>query len=156
MRKSLTALLALALVAGAFAAPAAEAKKKKKKPKRVERTVEAAYETPVIGVAGLASLCSPPNGCANFSVAQQEQYIKVDVVDSSGTEVLFSMSQDVDGDGSGNIFYRGCGSTGEAVPITAGLELRVSVYEGGGAASSGPCVGVASRGTITATFSNLP
>ncbi len=156
MRKPFMVLLACSLLTSAFVAPSAEAKKKKKK-KRVERKVEATYQAPAAGSGPTGGLCSPGNfGCVVFPLARGEQFAKVEIEDSTGTDIYATLGQDTD-DNPMTIETVGsfCGSTGEEpLAIRPGLEVYVSVYTGPG--TDPPCAGVASSGSVKATFSNLP
>jgi hypothetical protein len=82
-----------------------------------------------------------------------EAFVKVEIKDSSGQDPYWILAQDTDTTTPGyDIFHQGCGNSDEAIPITEGLELRVSVYAFGGPG----CPAVGTTGTIKATLSNLP
>jgi hypothetical protein len=143
MKKAIITALVLGLVAGSLAAPAS-AQKKKKKVKKVERVVEHVYEAPAIG-SGTGACLRPTNSCGDIGVAMTERYVKVEVVDSSGTKVRFSVQQD------GKSLGAYCGTTGdEPIEVAPGGQLTVFPW------TAGTCPGVATQGTITATLSNLP
>lgn len=154
MRRTITTLLVLSLIGGAFAAPAANAAKKKKKPKRVERTAEGTYDLPAIGAGGLG-ICFPGTiGCIAFGATAEEKFIEVSVKDQLGQNVYASVSQDIDGDNRGDQGFNICGSTTEPMPIEPGVEVIVFIWEGPGIRP--PCAGASSSGKVTVTFSNLP
>ena len=67
MRKTITALLAVGLIAGAFVAPAADAAKKKKK-KPYTRVVTDSYASPAIGVSTPVVAAGPASARARTSV----------------------------------------------------------------------------------------
>jgi hypothetical protein len=154
VKKTLVIALVIGLLAGAMFAPA-EAKKKKK---RVERKVELAYQVPSPGVSGVVGACLAVLGvegtaCIDIPTGAGETFIKVDVADASGRPVPFDLAQDSDSTNTGlEIFASGCGTTPDAVPMSEGLAVRVSVTAVGGP----DCPGVSTTGTVTATLSNLP
>lgn len=162
MRKTITAVVAIGLIAGAFMAPAAEAGKKKKA-KKYSRTVEASYAHPApgaaVGVAGVASAaygyCAGyPGECVEFATTAKDKYVKVKVDDASGQKVVGYIDQgDVDGNGIGDLVHYFCGEHPAAVPITAGVPVGVNIY-------SGTCddgsTAVVTSGDIKVTFSNKP
>lgn len=149
MRKTLSLLLTASVVLGAFAAPAAEAKKKKKK--KINRTATATYDTPAIGVGGVAGVCSGANGCAAFPAAPGEKFIQVEVTDASGTPVYGRIAQDLDGDNQADTAVAFCGKSDKVV-IEPGAAINVFIYANG--ALPAPCAGVGTNGTVKATFTN--
>ena len=148
MRRTVTLIVMAALVAGAFAAAPAEAKKKKKKK---TRTVSATYDSPALGVGGVAGLCVAPNGCVPFPAGPGEKFVSVTVEDASGTPSYGRVTQDLDGDGQADEATPFCGKTEQPVAIQPGVEINVFVYAVG---AQPPCAGVGTSGTIKATFSN--
>ena len=160
MRKAIAVAVMLGLLGGAMVAPADAAKKKKKVVKKVERLVEHAYSVPSPGVGGAPySACLaaqlPESGCVNIPLGSGEKFVNVEVADTAGLDVYWILAQDTDtsaGDVGYDIFHTGCGNSEAPIPVTEGLELRISVY-----ASGGPeCPGAATSGTIKATLSNAP
>ena len=165
MKKTLTVVLMLALIAGAFAAAPAQAKKKKKKaPVRTERVVEIEYVMGGIGISspaasgGICPMTEPGSGeCIEVPVlSAAEKYIKVEIADALPTTIAGFISQgDTDGDGIGDLYGDFCG--GHEAPIAlegAGAPVRISFYAGTCADGSG--VSFPTTGTITVTFSNMP
>ncbi len=164
MKRAITALVVLGLIAGALAAPAAAQKRKKKKPPapvKVERVVEYEYTAPSPAVnpapgaavgACMSVLINDVFACANMETSSTEAFAKVEVTDASGQKAYFTMSQDTNDDGIYDIFGQFCGSTPAPVAITPGLVLRVNVSVAGDPACPGP----ATSGTIKTTISNLP
>ena len=161
MKKTLSIVLLALLIAGAFAAVPAQAKKKKKPKKsvRVERLVEYEYQTASPGISGVVGACMTVLGvegtaCQDFPTLANESFVKVVVEDATGQPTNFDIAQDVDGpDVPGlNIIASGCGESAEAIPITPGLAVRVSVTALGGP----DCPGVATTGAVKATLSNMP
>ena len=155
MRKTITALLAVGLIAGAFMAPAAEAGKKKKKSK--PRVVTDTYDAPAVGVAspvvsGGGSTCSGGTniGCVEFTTSSKDKYVKIEVTDQSGQKAGGYISQgDTDGDGVGNLFGEFCGAHAGPVAITPGIPVKVSLYNGTCSDGSPSTV---TTGTVKATF----
>ncbi len=146
MRKVITVALSAVLVLGAFGAPADAGKKKKAKPRKASAT----YDGPAIGAMG-AGVCFPGTlGCFGFGSAANEKAVDVEVVDSLGTPVLASVTQDLDGDGFADTGVDICGKSEEPIPIEAGYEVTVFIWEG--PSVSPVCPSVATNGTINVTF----
>ncbi len=152
MRKTITALLTIALLAGAFALPSAEAAKKKKKAK--PRTFEGTYEMPAQGVAGLVGGCVGGQGCVGIPLLKNESFMQLEIQDQLGQDVYASVGQNVDGDQFTEIIANVCGATEEAIPVEPGFEVTVFVWEGPG--TRPPCAGVSSSGKVIATLSATP
>ena len=160
MKKSIVVLLILGLVA-AFAAAPAQAKKKKKV--RTERVVEVPYTFGGVGVASPAAtggLCftdeTQPFGCKTVPVMAGEAYVKIEVVDATGTSVPGFISQgDIDGDTIADGYGEFCGAHVEPMPLNDEVTpVGVSIYPGVCQDASGG--GIPTTGTIIATFSNMP
>lgn len=157
--KKLIALVAITgLLMSSLTAPA-DAKKKKKG--KTERTIEHDYTfgSPGVatgaGVSAGACLASTfeQTGCINIPLAEGEVYVTVSVTDSAG-QPYGILAQDTDTSTPAyEIFAEFCGETPQAIPVTPGLELRVSLYEVGPPQS---CPGPTGTGTMTVTLSNLP
>jgi hypothetical protein len=146
MRKIITLVVATGLVLGAFAAPSAQAAKKKPK----ARTATANYEGPAVGVLG-AGVCFPGTlGCFGFGTAATEHNVEVVIEDSAGTPVYASVTQDLNGDNQADTSTGICGASDGPIPIEAGYEVTVFIWEGPG--PSPVCAGAATSGTITAKF----
>lgn len=135
-------------------APPALAKKKKKGKKRTERVEVIDYSHPTgLGVAG-AGGCAPALGCESLPVGSEEVYISVEIADTAGQDVYAEIWQDIDGDDMIDQATGVCGATAGFVPITPGVPVSIPIFEGPGI--DPPCTGVATTGTLTVTFSNLP
>jgi hypothetical protein len=148
MRKTIATLLAVGLLAGAFAAPAEAVKKKKRK-------AEGTYANPAVGIPGVVGSGSA-GGTFEFPITSKESFISVEIADDGGADVIFTMSQNTDpSTDTWEIFGTWCGKTEEPVPVAPGIAVRVSVYTIPGP-DQPTCVGPATSGTISATFSNLP
>ena len=163
MKKTLSTLVILGLIFGAFMATPAEAKKKKKKAKKTERVVEIDYTLGNLGVASPAftgGVCfvdpTMPASCKEVPVTASEKYIKVEVKDATGTSVPGFISQgDTDGDGINDGYGEFCGSHDAPVQLTApGTPVGVSMYPGICADASGG--GIPTSGTLVVTLSNMP
>ena len=150
MKRFLIMLMVFGLVAGLMAT--AEARKK---PQRATRTVEGSYDTPVLGMFGECA-GSHGIGCVTFSVGAEERFVTAKVHDAHGLPVFVlirSVPSGPFGEGS-EIYGTFCGETTEPIAVPAGSDLEFWV---GAAASVYGCQpGIATSGTITATFSNLP
>ena len=151
IKRLLTLVLVLGLITGAVAT--AEAKKK---PKRTSRTVEGSYDSPVLGI--YARCGEPGVGCTSFSAGSNERFVTAKVQDAHSLPVYVlvrSAASGAFGEGT-ETFGEFCGETTEPIAIPPGGKLEFMV----GAAASVylySCEpGVATSGTITATFSNLP
>ena len=159
MKRTITVVLILGLIASmALAAPAQAKKKKKKLPVKIERVVEYDYQAPSPGVSGVVGGCLTVLGvegtaCVDTPTGAGEVFVKVKVEDASGQATNFDLAQDSDADNPGlEIFASGCGETADAIPIEEALALRVSVTAVGGP----DCPGVATTGHVTITLSNMP
>jgi hypothetical protein len=152
MRKTIMVLLSASLVFGAFAVPHADAKKKK--PKKVVRKAESVYDTPAIGHPDVVVGCSGSTGCATFAIGANEAFASFEIVDSLGQPVYGSVSQDLDGDGLGDVGFNFCGKTEAPQPIEPGY--AINIFIGAGPGTSPACVGAATTGVVKGTFSNLP
>jgi hypothetical protein len=146
MKKILTLLLVLGLVAGAMSMPAHA----KKKPKKVSRTVEFTYVCPCVGAFQFGSATGTNLGGGPMAVAG-EKFLAGAAVDTTGQPVPVSIEQDTNGDGFNDPVGSFCGKTKTPITITPGLEIRVFVGE-----PSASCPGPAAGGTIHFTLSNLP
>ncbi len=154
MRKAILIALTAALVTAALSVPAGAAKKTKK----MQRKVELTYTEPAFGTAGVG-LCFQGSSCVFFgNPAPKERYVNVEIEDDLGQPVYASVIQDTNGDGSylppDDLIVDICGKTTDAVKIEANKPVSVWIWQGPGVKT--PCPGVASAGTVTATFSNLP
>jgi hypothetical protein len=156
MRKTITTILALGLVAGALLAPTSVEAKKRKPYKRVA-TYD--YTVPAFGQADVGGTCpNAASGCASFATTAKDKFVVVKIEDASGTPVSGTLSHpDTNGDSLVEPLGSFCGQS-EKVAIQPGAELIVFPYMIGstGATESlgGPaqCLGVATQGKITATF----
>ncbi len=149
MKRLVMSFMVLGLVIGAVAT--AEAKKK---PQRATRTVEGSYDSPVIGLLGQ---CAETHGvgCVSFSVGPKERFVTAKVHDAHGLPVFVYIRSTASGAfGEGSESYGSfCGEATKPIAVPPGGELEFWV---GAAASVYGCQpGVATSGTITATFSNL-
>lgn len=152
MRK-LIALAAVAmLVVAAFAAPASAGKKKKKSPP-APRTAEGTYDSPAVGIGGVGGACLGANGCVEFAITSSEAYLTLSAEDGSGSTVFMRITQDPDGDGQVEGVASVCGESAEPIAIAPGVPVNVFVYPVG---ANPPCPGVATSGTVTATFASSP
>jgi hypothetical protein len=151
MRKTITVLLALGLILGAFMAPAADAKKKKKKPYKRVATHE--YQVPALGAGDVGGSCpNATNSCAHFPTTAKDKYIQVTIEDQSGMAVYGTVSHpDQNGDGFVESLGSFCGESGK-VAIQSGAEVIIFPYLIGSFLEG--CQGVAAGGTITGTFTS--
>ena len=163
MKRAIAVALALGLLAGAMVAPAEAGRRKKRKPPvpvKVERVVEYAYQGPGIGFStpvASGGYCYPePTACAVFLPEAGEKYIKIEVVDASGTTIAGSISQgDQDGDGIGDLYGEFCGAHPEPVELAVeGAPFDLSMYSG--SCYGTPSPSVMTTGTVKVTFSNMP
>ena len=161
MKKTIITIISVGLIAGALFAPAAEAGKKKKR-KPYKRTATYQYQAPAFGQAETVGFCpgqpSQLDGCSSFPTKGKDKYVRVKIKDATGLPVTGTLSHpDQNGDGFVESLGSFCGKS-KKVAIQPGAELIVFPYAIGstGAFSSfgGPeqCIGVATQGTIKATF----
>jgi hypothetical protein len=150
MRRALVLMIVLGLVLGSVAVADA-----KKKPKRTTRTAEGAYDAPPLVVAGTCAQTGAV-GCVLFATGADESYVTAKVTDQHGLPVLVQVSANTDGNTGDDVTFGSfCGETTEPIKIDPGVELHFWV----GAASTairGCPPGIATSGTVSATFSNLP
>ena len=156
MKKALSVTLILAVVFGAFSLAPAQAKKKKAK--KIERVVEVPYSCPcgVNPVAGfkLDTITGENIGGATIPLQMTDMYMTGVAEDALGQNVYVAFSQDTDGDGFNNDVGAFCGETTEPMEVShVEGEYRMFIY-GGLCDDNSPAV--ASNGTITLTFSNMP
>lgn len=152
MRKALTGAIAGALLLGALAAPVQAGKKPK------QRKAEMPYSEPAHGTAGIG-VCFQGASCAFFGPPMaKEKFVSVSIEDGLGTDVYASVIQDTNEDGNflatDDLTVNFCGAMSEPVELEPGKAVSVWVWQGPGA--NPPCVGAASSGTVTATFSSTP
>ena len=151
-------ILVLLMIVGLVVGSVATAEAGKKKPKRVERTVELGYDAPSPGISGVVGACMavlgvPGTACIDTPLGASDLFVKVTVTDATGQPTNFDLAQETDPSTPyTDIFASGCGETPDAIPITPGVPLRVTVTAIGGPT----CPGVATQGTIELTLSNLP
>lgn len=159
MKKTLAVALALGLLVGALVAPAEAAKKKKKKkPERIERVVEFDYVCPCPGFYQFGSATGTNFGGGPLAIGLGEIFVKITAEDASGTSILVSINQDVDGDGFNDGVADVCAPPedspeNEPVEVNEGLEMRLFITTGT-CEDGSPSVPLG--GTLTVTLSNLP
>ena len=153
MKALLATITGLCLAASIYSAPV-EAKRRPKKVKKITREATVHYDTPGLGVAGLlvwTPNCGVPNnGCAYFQSSTREAYVDIEIIDDSGKDATGAIIVD----GGEDIVF--CGSTPEPVAIEPGSRVHVTVHVGPGHGGPADCIGVATSGTVKATFSNIP
>lgn len=156
LKRILVLTMILSLVFGSIATADA-GKKKKREPKRVVRVVEVTYDGPAIGVgaAGAGVCLGALNSCGLVPIGDDDKFLEVEVTDTSGTTVQLSLGQDTDEGAVGTEVDLGaiCGASTESIAIQApGVPITTFPWAIGGP----DCLGVATTGTITFRFSNLP
>lgn len=146
MNQRILSVLVVGLIAGSLGAPA-EAKRKPK-----ARVAEGSYDNPAVGVPGVVGTSSL-GGAVEFVTMAHEGHMSVVVEDSAGGAPFITFSQDSDPSNSTGweIFATACGETEEPLVIEPGLAVRVSVYTTPGP-NEPTCIGPATSGAITATF----
>ena len=152
MKKTLTVVLMMALVAGSFAAAPAEAAKKKK---RTEREAQGTYIAP----ATLVGNCTQTDGvgCMTIQTGGTESFLTATVTDMHGQPVSIAVDADLDGDGTTETNYGSfCGETTEPIQFDPGAALVFWVGRADVAAVDGCAPGIATQGTLDVVFSNMP
>jgi hypothetical protein len=151
-RSVLAVLLSAALLTGVIGQlPDASAAKKKK---RVERTETAEY----VGFSGfrgaVEGTCDqPPMGCVSIPVEPGEKFVSVEIVDAAGQPVWASVY--IYGYSEGAPHEHVCGKSDVPLAMNGAEELVVVLTQTTGGATEA-CLGPSTRGTVSATFSNLP
>ena len=161
MKRVLALTMILGLLVGSITTAEAQKKKKEKKVVKVERVVEAVYQCPCgvwtpVQSAGFW-LAGGAIGGALVPTGADDKFVEVEVSDASGQNVFIGMAQNVDGTDNfaevpvGDV----CGSTEEPISIpNPGVQVDIFVYMGTCSDMATPSI--ATSGTITLTFSNLP
>jgi hypothetical protein len=159
MKRVITVVLVMGLIAGAMFAPA-EAKKKKKKPPapaKVTREAQGTYAAPGTVVGN----CTQTDGvgCMGIPSGAEEQYLTAKVTDESGNPVLISVQADLDGDARSDVTYGVfCGETKEPIQFDAGVTLIfwVSTLTSAPSRVTEGCIpGQGTSGTLDVVFSNM-
>ncbi len=142
-------VLATMVVIFALGAQATAAGKKK----RVER-VETRQYVGFSGFRGAAEgTCDmEPAGCVIFPVEKNDRFVSIEVVDTAGMPVWASVYVY----GYPSAHEHVCGSSESPFKVTKGLQTLVVVVTQTTGGATEPCVGPATVGTVTATFSNVP
>ena len=150
MKRTLTILVTVGLVAGAlFAGPAEAGKKKKKKVKRVERKVEVVYEGLAAGIGGVTGVCVT---CTSVATGADDLFMSVEVQDDLNPGAGVRFSYDSDGDGTNDTGFNVCGATTDPLQLPGSVQLTMFNY-----ATYVDCpAGAAISGKAIVTFSNLP
>ncbi|MDQ3957140.1 MAG: hypothetical protein M3273_02340 [Actinomycetota bacterium] len=152
MKRALVLLLVCVLVACLAATASAG-----KRPKRTTRTAEDVYVVSLGTEPGPSPfwIGSPVGNitAVEFPLGAGERYVSVELADDSGLPVVGTIGADLDGTPQTlETVATFCSATPEPVELPPVAAIRV-------VAKSGMCdgePGVATSGTITATFSNLP
>ncbi|MGH2818346.1 MAG: hypothetical protein ACRDJS_07810 [Actinomycetota bacterium] len=152
MRRTVLVALVISLIAGPLLAPA-EARRRR----RIVQRAHAVYQTPALGHSDALVGClliADGLGCVNFIPRAGMKFLKLQIKDQSGTSTYAAVSQDLDGDGIGDVDHPNvCGKTAKPIKIRPGY--AVTVFINGGPGSDPPCPGIGTSGTVHATFSNL-
>jgi hypothetical protein len=155
MKKAVTLLLILGLLAGALAMPAEAKKKKKKKVTKIERQAQGTYQAPATVVGN----CTQTDGigCMTIQSATNERYLTAKATDAHGQPVSISVEADLDGDISTETTYGSfCGETTEPIQIDPGAAIVFWVGRADVAVVDGCAPGIATQGVLDVTFSNKP
>lgn len=150
MRAVLVMVSIAAVLTAAIGAPAHAGKKAK------PRKMKISYTEPAHGTAGVG-LCFQGTSCAFFGEPLgKEKSVSVSVEDDLGTDVYASLIQDTNEDGNylatDDLTVHFCGQTAEPVEVEPNKAVSVWVWQGPGL--DPPCLGGASAGVVTATFSS--
>lgn len=146
-RTIVISLVVVGLIASVMASEAAEAKAK-------HRSVTGSYSSPAAGAVGVGGgNCAIGLGCVEFTTKASEKTITVTVTDMSGQPVYASVSQDkATGDGVHQTAHIAdiCGKS-KKLSIEGGFPVDVFLWEGPGATTP-PCAGVATQGSVSAVI----
>lgn len=142
MKKLITVVLTIGLLAGSMVGPAEAGKKKK------DRKMEVRYENPAFGTAG-AAFCA---GCPQFATGKGERFISVEVVDDVSPIGYVDISYDSDGDGVYDTGITVCGATDGKVEVPENTTFAAFPYP----IPSPFCAGASFAGTLKLTFSKTP
>lgn len=151
MKKIVSVAIAIGLLAGFSALPADA-----KKPKKVTRVAEGTYDAPPLVVVGTCAQTGAV-GCVSFATSPKERYFSAEVTDQHGQPVYVSIGQDTNGDSQDDATVGAfCGKTTEPIPFDPSAELHFWVGFTPDPGFAGCAPGIATSGSIKATFSNLP
>ncbi len=148
MRKFIAVALAASLMATVAVSGSVGAAQKK------TRRVVKSYAGPggAFGGGGVFTVLGQQIGGVVLQGRTGERFVAIKIADDLGQKVAGSISQDYDGDNFADRSVDFCGATKKPVRIEARYEVVVFISEG-------PCasgeMGVASRGKVIATFSNI-
>ncbi len=160
--KSLKVAIAVALAVAVLVTPATAAPRKKK-----VRPVELTYQTPApaaivnLGAAGRnrggVLVCNhggalgSSRGCMEFMPASGELWMSLEIADASGLPIPAYIGHEGD---SMDDWVPFCGSA-DALPVLGGGSIWVHVLANPTNDHGPTCIGAATTGTVTVTFSNL-
>lgn len=159
MKKVITVVLTIGLLAGALAVPAEAGKKKKKKAPapvvRVERTVDFEYVCPCPGFYQFGEATGTNFGGGPIALGGEDRYVTITAEDQSGQAVLVSINQDTNGDGFNDPVADVCATGEKGTPAEVGPGLVMRLFINTGTCEDGsPSVPLG--GTLHVTISNLP
>lgn len=156
-RRPFALILAAGLTVSVVAATSSHADAgKKKKKKRIEHTEEATYATPALGIGGVETICvQEPAGCVSLPVEPTDRFVSLEISDQAGQPVYASVYVFGYTDGS-DTHEHICGASNDPLFLTPGLEELVVVVATASNTVTGTCQGLATTGTVSGTFSNLP
>lgn len=159
MKRFVTVLMVLGLIAGSVAT--AEAGKRTKKPIRRERTVKGSYVRQFVPFGSLVTgPCTPSDahGCVVIETAPGESVFTAKVSDAHGQPVMVTVTSP--GSNTQWVEYGTfCGETKEPIFFDPGVDLVFHIgywdpYLPTNASSCPP--GLGTTGTVSVTLSNLP
>ena len=124
---------------------------------KTTRESEQTYVIPALGVGDPVNAGACPNAtnsCGIFPTEAGEIYVTIEITDTTGLPVGFSVGQDSDPATPGTETDLGnyCGKTDTPINFDPGYDIVVFPWFIGGPG----CPGVATTGSVKATFSNLP
>jgi hypothetical protein len=147
MRKTISVLVALGLVASAFAAVPADAKSKKKKTPK-PYTINGTYDQPAIGTAGAGVTL----GGMTFTSSDTNTFMTVEVTDGVSPIPYGDFSWDTDGDGVSDTGVVVCGTEAKNLEVPPNTTITAFMW----ALPSPFCAGFSTSGTAKVTFSATP
>lgn len=148
MRKIISVVLTIVVLAGVIAVPAAAGKKKQKKPTTPYTSV-LTYTRPALGSGGIGLGTEP----LTLSSTATHTYVSIKVADDVSPMGNVTLGWDTDGDTVADQAIAVCGATTDPLKVPASTTFTVFPW----LLPSPDCpTGFSTSGTITATFSVTP
>jgi hypothetical protein len=128
---------------------AAHAAKRGARPSRVVTHDYTAGSFGVAPVDACTQLVEQQNTCFGFAARPSEHFFSISVADDSGTPVSGNVKVVVSETETED--YAFCGATAQPIPLNGHTDVFIVLND---QSADSPCAGIATTGTVTATFSH--